>query len=157
MSKKEVFSEKVLQCYRDTGRLYDLIKNITGTTKENPLPDITNEETLANEFAEFFLEKIQKIQRELDDKLKYQPTRTAPAKAKLTEFKDISKEEVVKSIMNMKAKHCELDTIPTHIIKEALQQIKSALTKMVTISLQSGTFAKKWNTALVRPLIKKLN
>ena len=44
--------------------------------------------------------------------------------------------------MNMKTKQCELDTIPTQIIKEALSQIKSALTKMVNISLQSGKFAK---------------
>ena len=44
MSKNEIISEKVLQCCRDTGRLYDLINNITETTKENPLPDYTNEE-----------------------------------------------------------------------------------------------------------------
>ena len=69
MRKKDVISEKVLQCGRDTGRLYDLINNITETSKENPLPDHTNKETLANEFAEFFLEKIQKIQSELDNKL----------------------------------------------------------------------------------------
>ena len=80
----EVISEKVLQCGRDTGRLYDLMNNISGTTKENLLPDHTNEETLAKEFAEFFLEKIQMIQRELDDKPKYQPICTAPAEAKLT-------------------------------------------------------------------------
>ena len=59
--------------------------------------------------------------------------------------------------MNMKSKQCELDTILTHIIKEALLQIKSALTKMVNISLQSGTFAKMWKTTLVKLLIKKLN
>ena len=70
MSKKEVSSERVLQCCRDTGRLYYLINNIKDTTKENPLPNHTNEEALANEFAEFFLEKIQKIQRELDEKTK---------------------------------------------------------------------------------------
>ena len=59
--------------------------------------------------------------------------------------------------MNMKTKQCKLDTIPTQIIKEALLQIKSAQTKMVNISLQSGKFAKKWKTTLVKPLIKKLN
>ena len=94
---------------------------------------------------------------ELDDKPKYQPLRAAPAEARLIEFKVLSEEEVVKIIMNIKTKHCKLDTIPTHIIKEALPQIKSAFTKMVNILLQSGTFAKKWKTTLLRPLIKKLN
>ena len=156
-SKKEVISEKVLQCYRNTRKLYSLINKITGTTKENPLPELTNEEELANEFAEFFLDKIQNIQRELDDKLKYQLTKTAPVEAQLTEFKVVCEDEVAKIIMNMKTKQCKLDIMPTHIIKEALPQIKSALTKMFNISLLGGTFAKKWKTTLVRPLIKKLN
>ena len=85
--KKDVISEKVLECGRDTGKLYGLINNITATTKENPLPDHTNEKALANEFVEFFLDKIQKIWRELDDKPKYQPLRTAPAEARQIEFK----------------------------------------------------------------------
>ena len=155
--KKDVISEKVLECDKDTGKLYNLINNITGTTKENPLPDQTNKKALANEFAKFFLDKIQKIWRELDDKPKYQPLRTAPAKVRLMEFKVLSEDEVAKIIMNMKTKQCKLDTIPTQIIKEASPQIKLAMTKMVNTLLQSGTFAKKWNTALVKPLIKKLN
>ena len=59
--------------------------------------------------------------------------RTAPADARLTECKVVSEEEVARIIMNMKTKHCELDTIPTLISNEALWQIKSALTKMVNI------------------------
>ena len=97
----------------DTGKLYDLINNITGTTKENPLLDHTNEKALANKFVEFFLNKIQKLQRKLDDKLKYQPSRTAPAKTRQTEFKVLSEDEVAEIIMNMKTKQCELDTTPT--------------------------------------------
>ena len=89
--------------------------------------------------------------------IKYQPVRTAPVETRLTEFKTVSEEEVAKIIMNMKTKQCELDTILTHNIKEALLQIKSALTQMVNISLQSGTFAKTWKTTLVKPLIKKLD
>ena len=68
--------------------------------------------------------------------------RTAPVEARVTEFKAVSGEEVAKIIINMKTKQYELDTIPTHIIKEAVPQIKSALTKMVYISLQSVTFPK---------------
>ena len=88
-SKKDIISEKVLECCRDTGKLHDLINNITGTTKENPLPDHTNEKALANEFGEFFLDKIQKIQRQLDDKLKHQPLRTAPAEASLNRIQSV--------------------------------------------------------------------
>ena len=80
-----------------------------------------------------------------------------PAEARLTKFKVVSEDEVAKIIMKKKTKQCELDTIPMQIIKEALPQIKSALTKMVNMSLHSGKFAKTWKTAFIRPLIKKLN
>ena len=60
------------------------------------------------------------------------------------EFKVLSEDKVAKIIKNMKTKQCELDTIPTQIIKEALPQIKLALTKRVYISLQGGKFAKTW-------------
>ena len=80
--------------------------------------------------------------------------RTTPAEARLTEFTVLSEDEIAKIIINMKTKQCELDTIPTQIIKEPLPEIKLALTKMVNISLQSGKFAKMWKTELVKPLIK---
>ena len=83
--------------------------------------------------------------------------RTALAEGGLTEFKGLSEEKVAKIIMNMKTEQCKLDTIPTHITKEALPQIQLALTKMVNMSLQSDKFAKMWKTTLVKPLIKKLN
>ena len=156
-SKKGVISEKVPKCCRDSGKLYDVINNITGTTKEKPLPNHTNEKALANEFVEFLLDKIQKPWRELDDKPKYQLLKTAPAEDRLMEFKVLSEDEVAKIIINMKTQQWTLDTIATQIIKEALPQIKLALTKMVNISLQSGKFAKNWKTTLVKLLIKKLN
>ena len=82
--------------------------------------------------------------------------KTVPPEARLIEFKVLSEDKVAKIIMNMKAKHCKLDSIPTQIIKEALPQIKLALTKMINILLQSGKFTKMWKSTLVKPLIKKL-
>ena len=49
--------------------LYLPVKHLTGTTPNNPLPKHDDEETLANEFADFFIRKIEKIRQELDDKL----------------------------------------------------------------------------------------
>ena len=106
-SKKDVISEKVLECCRDTEKLYDLINNITGTTKENPLPDHKNEKALANKFAEFFLDKIQKIWRELDDQPKNQLLRTAPAEARLMEFKFITGQSG-QDHYDMKTKQCKI-------------------------------------------------
>ena len=39
----------------DSKKLFDLVSNITGATKENPLPECSSDKELANQFAEFFL------------------------------------------------------------------------------------------------------
>ena len=46
--------------------------NLTGKNTENPLPESENMEKLSNEFADYFLEKIQMIRIELDHNPKYQ-------------------------------------------------------------------------------------
>ena len=55
----------------------------------------------------------------------------------------------------MKNKTCELDTIPTNLIKDILLALLKTITQIVTMSLTTGTFPLDWKTAIVRPLIKK--
>ena len=55
----------------------------------------------------------------------------------------------------MKTKSCELDVLPTHILKEMLEDLLPTITKIINISLTKGIFINKWKNALVRPLLKK--
>ena len=59
----KVTSEKVEECGTYTKKLYVLINNITSSTKDNPKPSTTSttDEELANEFADFLINKIEKI------------------------------------------------------------------------------------------------
>ena len=41
---------------------------------DNPLPKHDNEENLANEFADYFIGKIEKIRQELNTNSKYTPS-----------------------------------------------------------------------------------
>ena len=59
--KKEKITAKVLKCDRESKELHDLVSNLTGTKVDNPLPEHNDSEQLANEFADFFMEKIRKI------------------------------------------------------------------------------------------------
>ena len=53
--------------------MYRLINNITGRTSENPMPENVSDETLVNDFANFFMDKIQKICNALQQYDKYTP------------------------------------------------------------------------------------
>ena len=44
------------------------------------MPDNTGDEKMVNDFADYFIEKIQKIWDELDDYLKFKPKRNSTIK-----------------------------------------------------------------------------
>lgn len=72
--KKIHFSNKVLDMKGDSKSLHALINSLTGTVKSNPLPETDTDEELANHFADFFINKIQKIRDALQHHPFYEPT-----------------------------------------------------------------------------------
>ena len=58
--------------------------------------------------------------------------------------------------MRMRSKSCELDAIPTKILKDILDVIISAITQLLNRSLKTGIFAKEWKDKVIRPLLKKI-
>ena len=54
----------------------------------------------------------------------------------------------------MPVKYCDLDAVPTSIIKEALDLLLPTLVKLVNLSLVEGEFTQQWKTALVKLLLK---
>ena len=70
LAKKDHISDLVAGCGNDSGKLYKLANNLTGCKSECPLPD-KDPESLAEEFADFFLDKINTICQDL---AQYTPT-----------------------------------------------------------------------------------
>ena len=104
----------------------------------NPTPEGKMDAQLPEEFASFFLEKIEKIRLQFQNTDEYIP-------------------EVNTSVpmLSMKNKTCELDTIPTNLLKVILLTVMETITQIVNMSLTTGTFPLDWKIAIVRPLIKK--
>ena len=55
----------------------------------------------------------------------------------------------------MNNKTCELDAIPTYLIKNILPAVLKTITQIVNMSLTTSTFPLDWKAAIVRPLIMK--
>ena len=64
--------------------------------------------------------------------------------------------EVKKIILSMKTKSCELDALPTKLLKDCLDDILSTITNLVNISLRDGILASGWKTSVIGPLLKNL-
>ena len=133
--------------------MYNLVSKLTGTENTNILLDQPRGIELAEEFSEFFLQNIEKIHSTLDGYNLFKPT-GSEVLLKLTEFNVLDKSQVVKTLAKLQPKSCELDVIPTKILKEIIDSLIDPITKIVNISLRKGQFASEWKTAILRPLQK---
>ena len=86
-----------------------------GTIQSNPLPECDSFDTLVETFADFFLSKIKKIRDNLDHFPKY--TTQHKDIPSLDRLQPMLSHTVLQIIMNMSTKQCELDSIPTSLIK----------------------------------------
>ena len=60
-SKTETLNNKVNECDHNIKKMYRIVNNFMGKTTENPCPNFTNKgEELANNFADYFMDKIHK-------------------------------------------------------------------------------------------------
>ena len=150
--KTQTISNKIVEIGKDTKKLYAIMESLTGVSTSNPLPEGTPEE-LAEEFAEFFLNKILDIRKVMKDEDLYKHQK--PATIRFSKFLPLSEREVESIVMSMQTKSCEIDAIPTALLKQLLPSILPVLTKLVNTSLENGLFCSTWKEAVVRPLLKK--
>ena len=154
-SKIQTYTRQVADCKGDTKKLYNLVYRLMGKEKSSPLPDHTDEESLANDFANYFMSKIEKIREELEGYILYKPQ--GRNVREFSNFRLFSDEEVRTIIMGMKTKSCEMDPIPTELLKKCIVEVLPTITKIINISLRDGVFVDGWKTAIIRPLLKSFS
>ena len=90
----------------------------------------------------FFMSKIQRTRDNITENPVYQPI--GKNISRLAEFRPFDQTEVRKIIFSMKTKSCQLDTLPTKLLKECIDSILQTITNLVNISLQDGVFTSRW-------------
>ena len=114
---------------------------------------------LANEMANFFVEKISNIRSKFHECTIQDCQDCAPImelhSPSFGSFKAITEDETFSIIMNLAKKSSALDPIPTPLLVKCIDVLLPVITKMVNISLERGHFPSAWKEALVRPILKK--
>ena len=127
--KQNVITTKIVKAEGNVKDLYSIVNNITEHTGSNPMPK-KDDQTLADEFADFFLEKIKKIRDMFIDS------------PNMIKFSMLTESHVKSVIMSMKTKSCELDPMPTHLLKSEIDVFLPSLTRLVNLSLDNGVFSE---------------
>ena len=74
-----------------------------------------------------------------------------------TQFKKLSVEDTIKLIRQSPSTSCELDPVPTTILKEVTPSVGPLVASIVNKSRQTGVFPQDLKEALVKPTLKKSN
>ena len=64
-------------------------------------------------------------------------------------------DKVCKLINSAEAKSCELDPIPSQLLKTNSREIEPAITEILNLLLKTGEFCEELKQALLHPLLKK--
>ena len=72
-----------------------------------------------------------------------------------TSFECATEDEVLKLLNRSPTKSCNLDPVPTNLLKDYTHVILPVITKIINQSLSSRIFPSLFKTALIRPLLKK--
>ena len=154
--KTEYLEGELGKCGRDPKLLYKQFNKIMHRQKVNPLPDRSSDKELANDFNQFFKEKIDKIRRTFNDcnESTFDFDKSFMGET-LHSFSFVNEDQMKKIIMSSKPKSCSLDPVPSPIIKECVDELTPVICRIINLSLETATFPQKYKHAIVKPLLKK--
>ena len=112
------------------------INNILHRTQFQSIPT-----SFSESFSIFFMEKIEKIRMNFTNDVHNMPDNKSPTvKSRMTCFELATADELRKLIINSPSKTCDLDPIPSKLLKSCLDVLLVPITQMVNLSLISGVF-----------------
>ena len=128
--------------------------SLLGLSKKTQLPPGTDKE-LSETFLNFFNEKIDNIRDTLDLQTTLPVDLRQSQGSILSDFHEISQDDIIKCIHDSSTKTCDLDPIPTSLLKECMSDLAPYITNVINASLTSGAVPDLYKQAVVKPLLKK--
>ena len=127
----------------------------------SPLPECSSITELANDFNKFFVDKIT-IMRNNTINTQFngiKPTPVEPVNeaniSEMSSFQSILERDVERRIRKLPSKSCELDPMPTTLLKSMVDVVTPVITYIINMSLLSGEFCQNLKLAHLKPFIKK--
>lgn len=155
-TRKDFYCAKIMECDQDQKRIFKLAKHLMGERDGAILPHHTSAKDLAEGFSVFFKQKIATIRDNLSpETMNHAELDDLFVGDELHSFREATPEEIKKVILQSPNKSCELDPLPTWLLKECLEELLPLVTEIVNKSVISGHFPKPLKCAHIRPLLKK--
>ena len=157
-AKAAYYTSQIDKNKGDSKTLFKLTNSLMGKNGETILPTHSCDKTLADQFLSFFHNKIDNIRTGLcamvDEPLVEIPDQSFNG-VQLNCFSSVTLQEIRHIILKAPSKSCELDPLPSWLLKECVDELSPIVTSIVNASLNHAIVPLSLKTALIRPLLKK--
>ena len=154
-SKRNLYANKIMTA--DSRKMFQVVKELT-TITTHALPSHNDAVQLANDFSDYFANKVSKIRQALDatptDECDNAEVCLKPD-TKLQQFYSVSESDVKKVIMKYPAKSCKLDPMPAWLVRDCLNVLIGPITRIINSSFTNGFVPLDLKRAIVIPSLKK--
>ena len=156
-ARRKYYTDLIDECSNDSKKLFKVVTSLCKAPRDEPqLPSHDDLSQLTNMFGEYFYHKIELIRNDIDNiTIDPQPVEYRRPEVKLESFTPVSDQEVHDIIMQSSNASCELDPIPTWLVKLCSNELTPILTKIINLSLEEGHVPDAWKIALLKPFLKK--
>ena len=139
-TKQDYYQEKLIASGNDQKAIHKTANFLLGRSKSTVLPEHESSKELANRFGAFFTEKIVKIRQNLtsSDGASTNDIPAVPTIPQLTEFAPVTEAELRKVILKSPSKSCDMDPLPTYLLKDCLDALLPVITRIINISLSEA-------------------
>ena len=159
-ARKEYFASKIKDSKNNAAAFFRITNHLMGRDKiPQERPSGYEDDDLAEQFADFFEEKVKRIFKEIEEASESletdddRPSRTLDCC--FSEFTPLSGEDIRKLVKEMSHKSCDLDPLPTKIVAKLLPELSQITAAIVNKSLSEGVMPALLKTALIRPAFKQ--
>ena len=137
--------------------VYSIANSLLFGPKVQKLPTHDSVQDLSEQFADYFIQKIVTIRNGLCQNINSdnQCDETDVIYI-LGPLNPATNEEISKIIRSSASKSCDLDPIPTWLLKLCLSELLPVITYIVNLSLSTSTVPYELKLALITPLLKKV-
>ena len=157
-AKAAYYTSQIDKNKGDSKTLFKLTNSLMGKNGETILPTHSCDKTLADQFLSFFHNKIDNIRTGLcamvDEPLVEIPDQSFNG-VPLNCFSSVTLQEIRHIILKAPSKSCELDPLPSWLLKECVDELSPIVMSIVNASLNHAIVPLSLKTALIRPLLKK--
>ena len=145
--------------------LRKLIKSVNMLLNRNwdaCYPTAKSDTVLAGAFADFFIQKIDRVRSEIavgrsaiESTTISEAVQCFSCETKLQPFKSLTNNEVFKLIKSGTIKSCSLDPLSASIMAKCCHALLPMLARIINLSLATGEMPEDLKCAMLRPLLKK--